>query len=82
MFEMVNIGYSYELSVENFLKVERLDNDRLMQCDTLCDRLTKAGCECVEYNGHFGPFVFFSLPGNAHGGKLAEIKEIIEKYIS
>ena len=61
--EVVQRSYATsEIPVEEFLRLEDYDEwleDRGSK--TLTKALEEAGCENIEWNGHFGPHVYFSL---------------------
>jgi hypothetical protein len=53
--DVESVNYSIELSIEQFEKLEGVDF-----LDIVLPRMKKAGAGDVEYNGHFGPNVFFT----------------------
>lgn len=81
MIETTAISYRMDLTVDHFLAVEKKDDDLLLCGGGLCEALIRAGCENVEYSGHYGPSIFFTLAGTDHGEKLKEVESVINNYI-
>ena len=77
--ETVLIANSYrvELSLNDFKKIIDTDEKNSFE-KTLCCRLEKAGCSYIEYDGHFGSCVFFTIDTEI---KLETIVNIIKDYI-
>jgi len=81
--EVVTIARSYcvELTLEQFLAIEALDDaHEAKNAATLYDLLTAMGAQHVEYNGHFGAAIFFTLPDELQY-RLADIILMINSYI-
>ncbi|NOQ49799.1 MAG: hypothetical protein GQ553_03970 [Nitrosomonadaceae bacterium] len=80
------VQYYMELSVENFTKI----TDKDMEVEyTLYDRLAAHDLiVAVDYDGHFGPFIFVSMmwddmrKANVMAGTVLEqAGKIIEQYV-
>lgn len=81
--EVVTIARSYcaELTVEQFLAIEALDDAHEKKgAATLCDLLESMGAQMIEYNGHFGAAIFFTLPDELQY-RFADIILMINSYI-
>lgn len=81
--EVVTIARSYcaELTVEQFLAIEALDAvHEEKNAATLCDLLGAMGAQQIEYNGHFGAAIFFTLPDELQY-RFADIILMISGYI-
>lgn len=78
--EIVETARSFrvDLTIEQFKVIMERDehNDHCLD-----DRLKWAGCESIEYNGFFGPAVFFSLDIDSLE-VLEQVREIISNYIA
>lgn len=82
--EVVTIARSYcaELTVEQFLAIEALDDIHISKgAATLCDLLGAMGAQLVEYNGHFGAAIYFTLPDDLQD-QFANIILLINSYIT
>lgn len=74
-------SYCAELTVEQFLAIEALDEVHEKKgAATLCDLLGAMGAQQIEYNGHFGSAVFFTLPDELQH-RFADIILMISGYI-
>jgi hypothetical protein len=74
------IQYALQLSVDNFIKVERKDNEvdhPLYQRLEMLQNVTK-----VDYNGHFGPFIFVNVNPSDPGETTDAVKDMIEQYVN
>ena len=80
MMEIIETARSFrvDLTVEQFKVIIERDeiNDHC-----LGDILELVGCESIEYNGFFGPAVFFTLDVDSLE-VLEQVKEIIFDYIA
>lgn len=72
------INYCIELTNEQFTAIEKKDD---LVNDPLYMRLAVLGCENVEYNGHFGANVFFTLEGAEHETTLLQVEKTIADYL-
>lgn len=74
-----DIQYALQLSVDNFIKVERKDDDvdyPLFQRLETLERVTK-----VDYNGHFGPFIFINVDPSETKDTLNLARDMIKQYV-
>lgn len=81
--EVTTIARSYcvEVTIEQFLAIEALDDAHEKKgVATLCDLLGSMGAQQIEYNGHFGAAIFFTLPDDLQY-RLADIILLINSYI-
>ena len=73
------IQYALQLSVDNFIAVERKDDE---VDHPLHERLeTLQNVVKIEYNGHFGPFIFVNITPTNPGETLDAIKDMIVQYV-
>lgn len=82
--EVTTIARSYcvELTVEQFLAIEALDEAHEKKgAAILCDLLGSMGAQLIEYNGHFGAAIFFTLPDELQH-RFADIILLINSYIN
>ena len=89
-FEPLSIEYRVDIPKEKF--IEKLLNDDSLEDDSLFSVLMNIpNVNDVEYNGHFGSYVFFKLELNEYedenrvekiAEKLEEIKETIENFLN
>jgi hypothetical protein len=77
---ITEIQYCFQLSVDNFIAVERKDSevdhslhDRLEALDSVVK---------IEYNGMFGPFIFVSINPENPQRTLVKIADVIEQYVN
>ena len=76
-------SYSVELTVNQFLKVERKDDKCKGNDFGLMTLLEKLGCYSIEYNGHFGSFIYYTLSASDDTEALRQtIEQTIVKYAS
>lgn len=74
-------SYCAELTIEQFLAIEALDAVHEKKgAATLCDLLTAMGAQMIEYNGHFGAAIYFTLPDDLQD-QFANIILLINSYI-
>lgn len=73
-------SYCVELSVEVFQKIVDKDDEVEKPLVFVLDELDGV-CE-VDYNGHFGPNIFFTVDADHDGEeKKKEIQKAIEDYM-
>ena len=76
---VTEIQYAFQLSVDNFIAVERKDNE---VDHPLHERLeTLDSVVKIEYNGHFGPFIFVNIDPKNPQRTLIKIADMIEQYV-
>lgn len=73
-FEVSCYQCTIELTVEQFLKLEKLD-----YLDYVIPELKKLGGYDIEYNGHFGHNVFFTCDNIEEAQKITEAIEAMLK---
>lgn len=74
-------SYCVELTLEQYLSIEALDAvHEEKDAATLYDLLSASGADHIEYNGHFGAAIFFTLPDERQH-RLADIILLINSYI-
>lgn len=81
--EVVTIARSFrvDLTLEQYLSIEALDAvHEEKDAATLYDLLRASGADLIEYNGHFGAAIFFTLPDELQH-RLADIILLINSYI-
>lgn len=81
--EVTARSYAYELSVVDFMAVEKLDDEQELWADTLCAKLEEVpGVSAVEYNGHFGAFIYFRIDAEDDCEELRDkIDRMIRDYV-
>jgi len=66
-------SYCYEIEVEDFIAIEERDDAQDIWEDTLCAQLEAfEGVSRVDYNGHFGPNIFFNIDADIDTHELNE----------
>lgn len=91
-FDVNRLSISFEITNEDYFAIEKRDRDR---DDAASDRgegdveylfelLNKIeGVSDTDYNGHFGPYVFFNLDAvDDSPEKREEIRTLIVNYIN
>lgn len=79
--EVVERRYCIEMSVKQFKAVLAGDEKADMVDDELHGLLVKkTPARRVEYDGHFGPFIWFSVT-DEDDDKIDGIVDLVEKYI-
>lgn len=74
------ISYCLEMTNEEFtIIIDKDDKNGLSQC--LYSLLEKVGCSRIEYDSHFGPNIFFTLPYGKSPFQVGAI-EVIKDYIN
>lgn len=73
-FEVSRYQCTVELTIEQFLQLEELD-----YLDYVMPELKKVGGYDIEYNGHFGPNVFFTCDNLEDAQKVTEVIESMLK---
>ena len=72
-FNIEGYNCSVDLTLSEFWKLESLD-----YLEVVCPALEKLGAIKIEYNGHFGPNVFYTAGSEAQCQAIAEeIKKLI-----
>ena len=86
MFSFGKTQNSYDIYVgkKNLLTIIRKDSAALFNSQCLVNRLdTLKGVSRVEYDGHFGPYVFVTIDvEDDNRATHAAIKKIIKEHIS
>ena len=73
-------SFSVELTIRQFLRVEAKD-ERDKVTYGLMTLLEELGCFEIEYNGHFGPNIYYSLYSeDVSENKLSLIEKLIVNY--
>lgn len=73
--------YCAEITVEQFLAIEALDAvHEQKNAITLHGLLSAMGAQMIEYNGHFGAAIYFTLPDDLQD-QFANIILMINNYI-
>lgn len=68
--QKVSTSYAYGLTIEEFQKVTRKDDEEEDYERTLGAKLERLeGVRDVEYNGHFGPFIYYTIDVDHDGSK-------------
>jgi hypothetical protein len=82
--EMTAANFAIEVTVDDFLAIIDEDKKRLMTKGTLFDIIDRIpGVSDVEYNGHFGPCIFYKLDAERISEEgHAPILAAIAKYLS
>jgi len=85
-FVETNKQFCVELTVEEFTKIMDRETEQENDHDWdnhLYQELNKIdGVDDTDYNGHFGPNIFFSLDVQFNEAKTIEaVKKIIEKWV-
>ena len=78
----VSVSYTIETDVDTMMRI--LDKDKAMDAGQTLDALLHNldAVEEVEYDGHFGPFLFIKVDKDSDCAKLWEdIQEIIDSYL-
>jgi len=74
--ECVSRTYCMEMPKEDFLKIMERDNEADSEEDVLCYKLEKiAGLFSIDYNGHFGPVIYYSVFAEHDNGKTSNLIE-------
>lgn len=72
--------YCLEITVEQMLQVLENDERNISKgAATLCNLLEAAGAGLIEYDGHFGAAIFFSLEEDKQD-QLANIILLVNSY--
>lgn len=71
----LNTQYAIDLSNDEMLKLLKLD-----YLDQVCPPLEKLGADDIDYDGHFGPCIFFRL-GESNKKNLKKIIKVVEKLL-
>lgn len=71
--------YCVPLTPKQWDNLNRYDKNGEDRWDEVCAKLKKAGAENIEYNGHFGMNIFFSLEKTRH---LPRTMKAILKIVS
>lgn len=72
--------YCLEITLDQMLQVLENDERNISKgAATLCDLLQAAGARDIEYDGHFGAAVFFSLVEDEQD-QLANIILLVNSY--
>lgn len=79
--EVMAISYRAELTIEQMLELLAYDDKLLSEfpSETLERRLAGIGAVDVEYDGHFGAAVYFTLYADSEAIMLAE--KVIETFL-
>lgn len=80
--DVVALSYSLMVSISEFCTITHRDIENGFE-DNLGDRLEKIdGVECVEYDGHFGPHIFFRVDAHEDQDQAQEaVLEAVEQFI-
>ena len=90
-FDVNRLSISFEITNEDYFAIEQRDrdrddaaSDRGEDVEYLFELINKVeGVSNSDYNGHFGPYVFFDLDAeNDSPAKREEIKTLIVNYIN
>ena len=80
--EITAVSFAIQLPVDDFRAIVRLDKARLIDGTDLFAQLDKLpGVRDVEYNGHFGSCIYYTLDAD-HDGQHAPVLSAIKKYIA
>lgn len=80
--EATRIEYVVVIPQDKFLKLIKKDNWNADKTNESFDlSLNNLGCDKVEYNGHFGPNIYFRL-GTEDTDRLPEVVKTIETYLN
>jgi len=75
-------SFSVALTVDDFKLVVDADLE-VEHYEQLDQRLGRAGAEDVDYDGHFGAYIYFAVcDEDDTPEKLAELEQIIADYVS
>lgn len=75
----VSLFISVEFEAEEALKLFEVLDDNF---DEFEDELAKIGADKIEYDGHFGPYVFYRIDvDNKRAQKIKKIEKILAKYL-
>jgi hypothetical protein len=86
IFQCVEKRYAVEIDVDAFLIITSIkysDYQDDMISPTLCDDLNKIpGLHNIDYNCHFGNYIYFTVSTDDDNEKLRkEVEDCIEKHI-
>lgn len=71
-------SYAVDLTVKQFIKIENRDDSGLLKGHTLLAILSKTPIHSIEYNGHFGASIFYSVDTE---DDTEELRKLVEKII-
>lgn len=87
-FEQTEISFAIEIPIDAFNALEASESYRTDHAAfkngqrTLCDKLEDTPAGRIEYNGHFGNFIFFSMPaGDVTPANKLWITQIINDHL-
>lgn len=71
--EICNINYCIPLTLEQFEKLSKLS-----YLDDVYPAMRDAGASTIDYDGHFGPNIFFNAEKSDAKNILAVVKELLK----
>lgn len=82
VFEKTEVTYSVEIAVDEFIALTDYENCYLGNSDSLCTKLMEFGCYKIEYNGHYGSYIYFTITVDDDTIEFKqEISDIIESHL-
>jgi len=74
--EILSRTYCMRMAIEDFRKIMDVDREADSEEDVLYYKLEKiAGLFSIDYDGHFGPAIYYSIFAEHDNGKTANLIE-------
>lgn len=79
---IVSVSYSARVTKKQLLKVLDRDDEKKTVEECLFSLIDEVdGVDRCNYNGHFGPYIYFTVEWVKRKKAVAKIHEIIEDYL-